>query len=149
MVEAPQAGFLSDDNLWFWLALFGPWKNKIQFSLSCTLRWRQRAQPSLSFPITHGYWMFPKEKKKIGDKPSHLENNADLRSLSEKSMKSRSLHARCSAAFLPSTRAMERSQEANGHEHSLLQVLLSFPSPSSTSYHWNKLGASLSEEIKL
>lgn len=75
-MEAPQAGFLTDDNLWFQLAPFGSWKNKIQFSPSCMLRWRQRAQPS--FPLILDV---PQGKKH--EEPSHPGNNADLCSGSE------------------------------------------------------------------
>lgn len=89
MVGAPQAGFLSDDNLWFWLALFGPWKNKNPVFTELHI---ERAQPP-PLPcnvLPHPTWILdvPQGKKKKCGKPSDPQNNIDLCSVSEKRMKS-------------------------------------------------------------
>lgn len=173
-MEAPQAGFLSDDNLWFWLALLGPWKNKIQFSLSCTLRWKPRAQP---FPLPcsvlpRSTWRLDVPQGKKCGKPSDLQNNIDLCSVSEKHMKSPSFAcagARC-IPFLGIQRqitacaAQNRVHGLSLCHHELLGrslqnskadqrrfslCLLCFLSPSSFSGCWCKLGVSLLKEVKL
>lgn len=168
---APQAGFLSDDNLWFWLALFGPWKNKNPvFTELHTERAQPPPLPCSILPRAHGHWMFPQEKESVASQAIYktiliyavsLKRGWNHPGLSEPGL----------AAFLAVTPALEspaRYSEANpctpspapgpslchhqdskAHQRLLSLCLLCFPSPGSFSSCWCKLGSSLLKEMKL
>lgn len=126
--------------------------------------------PAVSFPIVHGDWMYPKEKK--CGKPSDLQNNIDLCSVSEKHMQSPSFAcagARCIPSLgiqrqITACAAQNRVHGLSLCHHELLGrslqnskadqrhfslCLLCFLSPSSFSGCWCKLGVSLLKEVKL
>lgn len=132
--------------------------------------------PAASFPIVHGYWMFPKEKNVASQE---IYKTILIYALSLKSVWNHPrLHAQVLAAFLPVTGAMESppryskgnrctsssAQAPSLCNHQLLgQSLLNskadqrlfslclvcFLSPSSFSWCWCKLGAGLLKEMKL
>lgn len=132
--------------------------------------------PAASFPIVHGYWMFPKEKNVASQA---IYKTILIYALSLKSVWNHPrLHAQVLAAFLPVTGAMESppryskgnrctsssAQAPSLCNHQLLgQSLLNskadqrlcslclvcFLSPSSFSWCWCKLGAGLLKEMKL